>query len=78
MLYDVANAVILQNVLDMTYILKELSVNGVEFTKSDVAILSPYITKHIKRFGNYVIDLENIPKELDMGISIPLKQDIAT
>ena len=74
----VANAVILQNVVDMTSILKELSANGVEFTKSDVAALSPYITRHIKRFGDYVIDLENIPKEIDLGISIPLKQDIAT
>jgi hypothetical protein len=62
----------------MTYILKELSANGVEFTKSDVAILSPYITKHIKRFGDYIIDLENKPKDLDMEISIPLKQDIST
>lgn len=74
----VANAVILQNVVDMTLILKELSANGVEFTKSDVATLSPYITKHIKRFGDYVIDLENIPKAIDMSISIPMKQGKAT
>jgi len=74
----VANSVILQNVVDITYILKELSANGVEFTKSDVAALSPYITRHIKRFGDYVINLENIPKAIDMTISIPMKQDIAT
>ena len=74
----VANAVILQNVVDMTYILKELSANGVEVTKSDVAALSPYITRHIKRFGDYVIDLENIPKAIDMNISIPMKQEKAT
>jgi len=74
----VANAVILQNVADMTYILKELSANGVEFTKSDVAALSPYITKHIKRFGDYVIDLENIPRAIDLGGSIPVKQNIVT
>nr|WP_242951599.1 transposase [Clostridium felsineum] len=71
----VSNAVILQNVVDMTYILKELSANGVEFTKSDVAALSPYLTRHIKRFGDYVIDLKNIPKEIDMTISIPMKQE---
>lgn len=73
----VANAVILQNVVDMTYILKELSANGVEFTKTDVSALSPYITSHIKRFGDYVIDLENIPKAIDMGISIPMKEEKA-
>jgi TnpA family transposase/uncharacterized coiled-coil protein SlyX len=67
----VSNAVILQNVADMTYILKELSASGVEFTKSDVAALSPYITRHIKRFGDYVIDLENVPNAIDMSVSIP-------
>ena len=74
----VSNAVILQNVVDMTHILKELAASGVEFTKSDVATLSPYLTWHIKRFGDYVIDLENIPNAIDMAISIPMKQDIAT
>jgi len=67
----ISNAVILQNVADMTYILKELLANGVKFTKSDVASLSPYITKHIKRFGDYIIDLDNIPKSIDLSISIP-------
>jgi TnpA family transposase len=74
----VSNAVILQNVVDMTHILKELAASGVEFTKSDIAALSPYLTRHIKRFGDYEIDLENIPSAIDMAVSIPMKQDIAT
>lgn len=74
----VSNAVILQNVVDMTYILKELSANGVDLIKSDVAVLSPYLTRHIKRFGDYVIDLENIPNKIDMDVSIPIKQEKAT
>ncbi|MEG0672316.1 Tn3 family transposase [Clostridium sp.] len=74
----VSNAVILQNVVDMTHILKQLATNGVEFSKSDVASLSPYLTRHIKRFGDYVIDLKNIPNAIDMAVSIPMKQDIAT
>lgn len=49
-----------------------------EFTKSDVADLSPYLTRHIKRFGDYSIGLTNIPKAIDLSISIPMKQDIAT
>ncbi|HEY8805468.1 MAG TPA: hypothetical protein VIM42_10265, partial [Clostridium sp.] len=40
--------------------------------------LSPYLTRHIKRFGDYVIDLKNIPNAIDMAVSIPMKQDIAT
>lgn len=56
----------------MTYILKELLANAIKFTKSDVAFLSPYIiTKHIKRFDYYIIDLDNIPKSIDLSISIP-------
>ncbi len=69
----VSNAVILQNVADMTCILKELAANGVEFSKSDVAALSPYLTRHIKRFGDYVIDLDNVPNAIDTSSSIPIK-----
>jgi hypothetical protein len=60
------------------YILGAETANGVEFTRSDVATLSPYLTRHIKRFGDYIINLKNIPKAIDMNISIPMKQDIAT
>ncbi len=67
----VSNAVILQSVADITYIIKKLLANRVKFTKSDISALGPYITKHIKRFGDYVIDLQNIPKSIDMSISIP-------
>lgn len=74
----VSNAVILQNVIDMTYILKKLSANGIDLIKEDVAALSPYLTRHIKRFGDYIIDLDNVPNDIDMNISIPIKQEEAT
>jgi hypothetical protein len=32
---------------------------------SDVAALSPYMTSHIKRFGDYLLDLKQVPKALD-------------
>ena len=54
----------------MTYILKELFANGIEFAKSDVEALNPYLTRHIKRFGDYVIDLNNIPNDIDTSRSI--------
>lgn len=69
----IANAVILQNVVDMTYILREFSSNGIEVSRNDVEALSPYITRHIKRFGDYTIDLKNIPKAIDTIITIPIK-----
>ena len=34
-------------------------------TKDELAALSPYQTQHIKRFGNYVIDLETLPQPID-------------
>ena len=30
-----------------------------------MARLSPYLTEHVKRFGNYVIDLKTVPAPID-------------
>lgn len=69
----VANATMLQNVVDLTQLLRELKAEGLVFTKEDVAALSPYITKHIRRFGSYSLDLENKPDPLnDDNLSIEL------
>lgn len=69
----ISNAVILQNVVDMTRILKDFNEKGIEFSKSDIGALSPYITRHIKRFGDYNIDLKNLPNAVDITIKIPTK-----
>jgi TnpA family transposase len=66
----VANAVIFQNVCDLTLILWELSKEGYEFSKEDIVLLSPYLTRHIKRFGDYMIDLENIPQPIEGDIPV--------
>ncbi|MEI6775625.1 MAG: Tn3 family transposase [Chloroflexales bacterium] len=50
-----ANAVILHNVYDMTAVLQSLIAEGVVVRPEDVATLSPYITSHIKRFGEYTL-----------------------
>jgi TnpA family transposase len=60
----VANAVILQNVIDQSRILYELKAEGHSVKRADVAALSPYLTKHLKRFGDYVIDLSVVPQPL--------------
>ncbi len=60
----IANAIMLQNVVELTRALKELKAEGLEFTKDEVSHLSPYLTRHIRRFGEYVIDLEKIPDPL--------------
>lgn len=69
----VANAVIFQNVVDQSRILHELMTEGYMVRREDVAALSPYLTSHIKRFGDYVIDLSVAPQslsEVEMSLSL--------
>jgi TnpA family transposase len=58
----VANAVIFQNVVDVSHALQRLIDEGYPVKREDVAALSPYLTRHIKRFGDYFIDL-NVPPQ---------------
>jgi TnpA family transposase len=60
----VANAVMLHNVVDMTNVLYTLQQEGVCVTPEVVRRLSPYLTEHIKRFGQYVLDMETPPEPL--------------
>lgn len=62
----VANALIFQNVIDQTRIIKNLMLEGFKFKAEDLKILSPYLTAHIKRFGDYVVDLTETPPPLDI------------
>jgi TnpA family transposase len=57
----VANAVMLHNVVDMTNALYDLQQDGVRITPELVARLSPYLTEHIKRFGQYLVDMNAPP-----------------
>jgi hypothetical protein len=58
----VTNAIIFSNAVDLTKILGDLKKEGVKPSKNDVALLSPYMTAHVKRFGDYLIDVEAIPE----------------
>ena len=54
----IANAVMLQNVVDMTDVLSEMSKDGHVVSRELVSHLSPYQTEHIRRFGEYVLDMD--------------------
>lgn len=41
----------------MMRVLNQLQREGYELDSADVASLSPYLTRHIRRFGDYVLDL---------------------
>jgi len=68
----VANALMLQNVVDMSNGLHRLALDGHRVAKEDVATLSPYLTRHVKRFGDYVIDLSTVPHPLDESMCLPI------
>jgi hypothetical protein len=54
----VANAVALQTVVDQTRVLHALKSEGVRIGLSDLALLSPYATSKLKRFGDYPTNLK--------------------
>jgi TnpA family transposase len=66
----VANAVIFHNVVDLTEVLIELKKEGFFWGREEIAALSPYLTSHIKRFGDYLIDLDVIPQPLDEKLNL--------
>ncbi len=64
-----ANAIMLQNVSDMTDIIGDLIDEGHKITKEDMSYLCPYWTEHLKRFGDIVMDFNAIPKSVDKSRS---------
>jgi hypothetical protein len=66
----ITNPVIFQNVVDITMILWQLKKEGYRFSRQDLEALSPYMTRHIKRFVDYVIDLQKIPQLIEEAIPI--------
>ena len=63
------NSVILQNVADKTEIIAQLMEEGHEIRKEDMAYLSPYGTEHLKRFGDIIMDINNVPKSVEVSRS---------
>ncbi len=61
----VANAVILQNVVDLTEVLNTAAAEAYPVTKELVGRLSPYLRSHIRRFGQYVLDMDEVPDPLE-------------
>ena len=59
------NAVMLQNVVDMTDIIAGLIDEGQTITKEDMSYLCPYWTQHLKRFGDIVMDFDGVPKNVE-------------
>jgi Tn3 transposase DDE domain len=61
----VANAVMLSNVADLTRVLADMAADGHPVTPALAASLSPYMRRHILRFGRYALDMDSLPEPLD-------------
>src|SRR5437764_1277719 len=76
----IANCVMLDNTLEISNALNALAKEGVIPTLDELAALSPYQTKHIKRFGNYELDLSAVPApiadDLTFAIEPPKEPDV--
>jgi TnpA family transposase len=66
-----ASAVILQNVIDMSKIIADLRREGWTIPDEDLSFLSPYLTPGLKRFGDYMLDLD---RDLEPSIQELLAQ----
>ena len=61
----VANAIMLQNVADLTKVINTATLEGYPVTKELVQRLSPYIRGHIRRFGQYDLDMDETLGSMD-------------
>jgi hypothetical protein len=52
----------------MSEVLRDLDRRGYLVAADTVAALSPYPTAHLKRFGDYVVDVDTPPKPLDPNL----------
>ncbi len=66
----VSNCLIFYNVFEISRILQEYIQAGNTIEKEILGALSPYITKHINRFGSYSLDLNRKPPALDFEFSL--------
>lgn len=66
----VSNCLIFYNVFEISRILQEYIQAGNTIEAEIIGALSPYLTKHINRFGSYSLDLNRKPPHLDFGFSL--------
>jgi len=66
------DSIILQNIVDETNIIGQLKNEGYNIKKDDAGFLSPYLTGHIKRYGDYIVDMNHVPKDITVSRSLVL------
>lgn len=66
----VGNAVILQNTVDISYALQGLMADGYPVKRDAIPSMSPYPTRKLKRYGDFVLDLNNIPESMEDAMKL--------
>ena len=61
-------------IVDETNIIAQLKNEGYNIKKEDAKFLSPYFTSHIKRYGDYIVDMNQVPKDITVSRSLVLWQ----
>jgi hypothetical protein len=74
----VANTLIFYNIFELTRILHDLKQQGYKFEPEAIAVLSPYLTQHVNRFGLYHLDLERQPQAIHYDVPISTKSPQTT
>src|SRR5579859_1165829 len=70
----VANAASIQNVIDLTRAVRDLQADGYFVRREDLAQLSPYQTRRLKRFGDYTLSMTSPdPFDTDLVVPFPLE-----
>lgn len=69
----VADLIMYQTTLDMSLVLNQLRAEGRVAHRADMAIMSPYQGDNVRRFGDYIYEL-NAPLE-DMDVHLDLSEE---
>ena len=72
----VANCLVFHNLCSLTRLVQNLEQRGESVPEDAIAAISPYLTEHINRFGDYTLDLDRKPPQPDYGFT--LKHSCAT
>lgn len=56
--------------MDKLYTIRSQVKEGYRFSRQGLERLGAYMTRHIKRFGDYVIDLQKIPQPIEETIHL--------
>ena len=73
----VANLLVFHNLVTMTRAIRRLETDGYQISDNVLAVLSPYQTAHINRFGNYSLNFGRDPQPIHLDFRKPPQSESA-